>query len=325
MRTVSAHLVLLLSCVVFVAAADARDIYVDNLAGDDTFTGTEPQVTQNRTGPVRTIAKALRLASQGDHIVLENTGVPYRESVSLVGSRHSGYSFKPFIIEGNGAILDGSAPVPPEAWENYKGPVFRFRPPRMHYQQLFLNDRPAVRVFAKRESAEPPKLEPLEWCLFNGHIYFSVEPHALKLPKDYPLTYTNKRVGITLYHVDWVGILDLTVQGFQLDGINVFNNARRVTLAGVTCRGNGRSGITVGGASRSEIDACLLGNNGFAQLLTLPWSETQIRNTALLSNTAPGWVDQGGRVYLDGKRIEGGLEKHEPEFAARAREKVSAR
>ncbi len=191
--------------------------------------------------------------------------------------------------------------------------MFRFRPPRSAHQQLFLNDRPAVRVFVDREAEGPPELGPLEWCLFGGHVYFSIEPDTTKLPQDYPLTYADKRVGITLFHVDRVAILDLVVQGYQLDGINAHNSARRVTLAGVTCRGNGRAGVTVGGASRVEIGGCLVGNNGTAQLLTLPWSETGIRDTVLLSNTAPGWVDQGGRVFVEGKRVEGGLDELVPE------------
>ena len=99
---------------------------------------------------MRTITRALQLAGNGDTIVLANTNVPYRENISLVGSRHSGTPQQPFTIRGNGAILDGSAPVPPEAWESYRGAVFRFSPPRMGYQQLFLDDRPAVRVFASR-------------------------------------------------------------------------------------------------------------------------------------------------------------------------------
>ena len=71
----------------------------------------------------------------------------------------------------------------------------------------------------------------------------------------------------------------------------------------------------MGGASLAEIDASLLGDNGCAQLLTLPCSETHLRGTHLLSNTAPGWVDQGGRVFVDGKRVEGGLDEFHPAAA----------
>jgi hypothetical protein len=288
-------------------AADAREIHVSNTAGDDGATGHHPMSNHDRTGPVRSIAKALRLAEAGDRIVLANTGKPYRESVSLVGRRHSGYSYQPLVIEGNGAVLDGSARIPEGVWEHYRGAIFRFQPPRLEHQQLFLNDRPAPRVYVGRPGGTVPELKPLEWCLLDEYLYFCVEP--TKLPDDYALSCADRRVGITLFHVRHVAILDLTLQGYQLDGLNAFNSARNVRLAGLTCRGNGRSGVTVGGASLVEIDACLLGNNGQAQLLTLPLSETHVRNSELLGNTAPAWVDRGGRVYVGSERVEGGREE----------------
>jgi hypothetical protein len=289
--------------------AAGREIYVNNVAGDDRFTGYQPQNLPDRTGPLRTITRALQLAASGDRIVLAKTDQPYRESISLVGSRLSGQPFQPFSIDGNGAVLDGSAPIPPEAWQHFRGAVFRCRPPRMGHQQLFIDDRPAIRVAANLLSDAPPALGPLEWCFHNGHVYFCVQPG--KLPEDYRLTCAWLQTGITLFHVAQVGIVNLTVQGFQLDGINAYNSAREVYLAGVTCRGNGRSGITVGGAARVAIDGCLAGNNGQAQLLTLPYGRTDVRNSELLSNTAPAWADRGGVVYLNGQRAEGSVDKRD--------------
>ena len=144
----------------------------------------------------------------------------------------------------------------------------------------------------------------------EGQIYFCVE-HS-KLPGSYKLSYAHEQTGVTLFHVEQVRIVDLTVQGFQVDGISLSNSAREVLLSGVTCRGNGRSGVVVGGASSVTIRASLLGDNGQAQLLTLPYSETRLFNTHLLSNTAAGWVDQGGRVYSDGKRGKGGKDELRP-------------
>ncbi len=297
--------------------AAGRDIFVDNRSGDDRSTGEQLHNALAHGGPVRTLARALRLAWSGDAIVLVNTGVPYQENISLVGSRYSGTPQQPFTIRGNGAVLDGSKPIPPEAWKPYEGAVFRFRPRRMAYQQLFLDGRPAVRVIAVGASHRPPKLQPRQWCLLDGQIYFCAE--RTKLPGDYKLACAHDQTGITLFHVEQVVIAGLTVQGFQLDGINLFNSARNVSLLGVTCRGNGRSGVTVGGASLAEIDGSLLGDNGCAQLLTLPCSEVHVRGTHLLSNTAPGWVDQGGRVFIDGKRVEGGLDKFRPAAAEEPR------
>lgn len=285
----------------------AREIFVNNVAGDDGATGQQPTAMPDRSGPVKTITRALCLALQGDHIILANTGTPYRESISLVGSRHSGFSSRRFCIFGNGAILDGSAPVPPEAWEPYRGPVFRFRPPRTAYQQLFLNDRPLPQVVVHHPFDAPPELAPLHWCLHGGYIYFCIEP--TKLPGAYPLSFACQPVGITLFHVDRVCISDLVVQGFQLDGINAFNSVRDLMLERVTCRGNGRSGLATGGASQVHLGASLVGNNGEAQVLALPWSELHVRATELLSNTAPGLVNQNGRVYLEGKPIPAGIEE----------------
>ena len=307
MRTTARYLTVAATLLILVSPSFARDIFVSNTAGDNRFTGRHSRNLPDLAGPVRTISRALQLAHRGDRIVVENTGEAYRESLSLVGGRHSGDSFTPFIIEGNGAILDGSATVPPKVWEHCRGPVFRFRPPRLEHQQLFLNDRPVGRVVADRLAANPPELEPLQWCLWGSHIYFCVEP--AKMPEDYPLKYAEKPVGITLFHVDRVAVVDLTIQGFQLDGVNAHNSARRVSLTGLTCRGNGRAGISVGGASQVNVEACLVGNNGRAQLLTQPISETHVYNSTLLPMTAPGWVDDGGRVFVDAKEVFGGVDE----------------
>lgn len=299
-------LIVLVVLVVVTAPVEARDIYVNNVAGDDTSTGHQAANMPDRSGPVRSIAKALRLAQQGDRIILANTGEPYRESISLVGSRHSGLSFNRFAILGNGAVLDGSAPVPAHQWEQFRGPIFRFRPPLSAYQQLFLGDRPATRVVLRQLTDAPPELDPGQWCLAGGWIYFCVE--LRKLPEDYPLSYAAQRVGITLFHVSRVVISDLTVQGFQLDGINASNSARDVMLHRVTCRGNGRYGISVGGASLLDIGASLAGDNGVAQVRVEPCSELHVHDTQLLSNTGPGLANAGGRVYLEGKPLAGGID-----------------
>ena len=57
-------------------------------------------------GPWRWPSTAIRSTWQ-------TRGNPDRESLTLSGSRHSGSSRKaPFVLAGNGAVLDGTAPVP---------------------------------------------------------------------------------------------------------------------------------------------------------------------------------------------------------------------
>lgn len=282
--------------------ASSRDIYVNNLAGDDRNKGERKDAQVPFAGPVRSIAKALHLAVGGDRVVVANTGTPYREEVSLVGERHSGAGGREFVLDGGGATLDGSAEIPTKVWEHWQGDVFRFKPLRLGFQQLFLYERPAREHPVTSADWRVPTLEPLEWSLMLGHVYFRVEPG--RDPASYRARQAALQTGITLYQVHNVRIWNLITQGYQLDGINAHDSAMQVTIAGVTSRGNGRSGISVGGASRVTIDQCLIGDNGRAQLRTEGFSRTYVLDTTLLEATAPAYLIQGGRAWIDGTEVK---------------------
>jgi len=267
------------------SGAGARDIYVDNVAGDDRFDGTAPVSQGARIGPCRTLTHALELASNGDRVVLAATGQPYRESITLQAGRHSGLGEHPFEIVGNGAVLDGLAPVPEGDWKHAGDEVYRFSPSRMSFQLLYLDGRPAMRVPVSPGELELPSLKPRQWCLFQRDLYF--RPDAGRTPGSYRLQYCALPVGITLYEVRSVVIRDLIVQGFQLDGINAHDGVFDALLQRLTCRGNGRSGISVGGASRVQIAECLIGGNGEVQLRTEGYSHTRLVSCRLLEDTAP--------------------------------------
>lgn len=279
------------------AEASARDIFVDNVAGDDRFSGAAPFTQGARIGPCRTIAQALELAAKGDRVVLAATGQPYRESITLQAGRHSGFGERPFEIVGGGATLLGAAPVPDAAWEHVGREVYRFSPPRKSSQLLFLDGKPANRVPVGPADLNLPDLQPRQWCLFQRDVYFRTEPG--RTPDSYHLEYCVLPVGITLYEVRNVVVRDLIVQGFQLDGINAHDSVFDAWLKGITCRGNARSGVSVGGASRVQISECLLGGNGEAQLRTEGYSRTRLFGCRLLDNTAPAIQSEGGSVQVE--------------------------
>ena len=77
-------------------------------------------------------------------------------------------------------------------------------------------------------------------------------------------------------------VRDFVIGGFHLDGINALESCRGVRLIGITSQSNGRSGIAVGGASQVDVESCRLSGNGYAQLLTLPLSETNLRGNEFL-------------------------------------------
>jgi hypothetical protein len=282
------------------SVALARNIYVDNVAGDDALDGILPDTSVAGSGPYRTINRAMLACAAGDHIVLANSGAPYRETVTLAGSRRSGTDYQPFTIEGHGAVLDGSRPVPANAWEFAAGDVFRFQPGPKQFQELFLDGVPAERHPVAGGASGVPAIEPKEWALVDGWIYFRVEPG--RLPQNYALSYACLQTGITLFKVADVVIRDLIVQGYAIDGINCHDAVGHTSLVDCTCRGNGRSGIAVVGTSTVNLQSCLIGDNGQFQLLLQDYALCNLRETDILGNTAPKWIIRNAaKLLIDGK------------------------
>jgi len=270
----------------------AVDIFVDNVLGDDRRGGSAATVSSEGIGPCRTIGKALRVAPPGDRIVVANTGQPYREGITLQGPRHSGSDRFPTTIAGNGATLDGSVSLVDAVWEFTGNNTFRTRPAHMSFQQVFLDDQPLPR--RQPLAGQFPALEPRQWCLFQGWIYFRGDDG--KLPESYNLSCCGEQVGITLYNVHDVIIQDLNVRGFWIDGVNCHEYVHDAVLTRLSAISNGRSGFSVGGASRIRIDSCTAAGNGSAQLRTEGYCKVELVGNQLDPATAPALIREGGTV-----------------------------
>lgn len=283
--------------------ARAETFYVNNISGSDQNNGAIADNKGDGVGPLRTINGALKRVQRGDRIVLGNTGAFYEECITLQGPKHSGSSFAPFTIVGNGATLDGTATVPAHEWEHVQGDVFRFAPERAGYQQLFIDGDQAERLPRFDGSYLTSFLKPKQWCLCNGAVQFATEKG--KSVHAYDLRYAKHRVGITLYDVENVVIHDLNVRGFQLDGINAHDNAMDCIISQVSSTENGRSGVAVDGASRVRIVRSELRDNGDTQLNLNGWSTTHLHNSKLVDNDAPVWkrhvnnYGRGARLFVD--------------------------
>ena len=280
----------------------ARDYYVDNLWGDDRADGLAQSRGTSGSGPFKTISRALRAVDGGDRVFLAKNEEPYRESVTLEGRKCSGNSFQAFQLIGNGATIDGSIPIKEEEWEHFAGNVFRFRPDRPKYQILFLDAKPLPKVDAHNRE-QLTALQPLQWAMHDDDIYFCVEQD--KLPVSYNLSCCGRTVGITLYQVNSVFISDLTIQGFQLDGVNAHDLVSNARIDSSTLRGNGRSGASVGGASRFKIQSCLIGNNSHAQVRTEGFSRTELIDCDLVEDDGTWRIKrEGGKLTFDGRELD---------------------
>jgi hypothetical protein len=284
------------------SALAADDIYVNNVSGDDQFNGLPAAAGSALSGPVRTITRALELAGPGDRIVVERTDVPYRESLSIQGGRHSGTTIQPFRIVSNGAILDGTGPIPGDGWEHVEGQVFRYQPDLKSHQQLYLNGRPLERVAAP-VPGYLPELRPLQWALVDGWIYFCTEDETA--PTQYELFCSVCQTGVTLYQVEQLILSGFVIQGFQLDGVNAHDGVKGAVITGCQLRGNGRSGLSAGGASEIKIDQSIVGSNAIAQVRTEGLARVWVENCRLLesASTGPGFLRTSGQIMVDGEAL----------------------
>lgn len=286
----------LLAVALFVSPAAARDIFVNNLSGNDTLTGRTETSVGRESGPVLTIAKAARLATPGDRIVLADTGEPYREQVSLQGGSRSGVSAnRPLIFDGGGAVIDGSVPVPDQGWENVGGDIFRFAP-EIKSHQVLLSEVALVRVPLQR-GAPLPKLAPLQWCLSDGMIYLRVRPG--EVPQQYHASCAGMWTGMTIYDVRDVIVRNVVVQGFAFDGVNAHDNAFNVQLEGVTALSNGRSGFSIGGASRVRLVGCEAAGNHRAQLRSEGYCRVRHSDCTFDATAAPAIEKAGGEIEAE--------------------------
>ena len=271
----------------------ATDLFVDNLAGDDRNNGQGVESASRGTGPVRTIEKALRLARAGDRIIINpNGGHPYRECLTLQGGAHSGVGDVVLEIVGNGAVMDGSLSLDEADWQVLGVDLYAVQPPKMAFQQLFLDGQPAVRVPVAGDKV--PELQPRQWSLWKGRIVFRTD--AGRRPESYHASCGGHPVAITLYEVHDVLIRDLKIRGYQLDGVNAHDTATRCDLIGIESSHNGRSGFSIGGASRVRLDGCAAAGNGAAQVRTEGYSKTHIAGGKFDETTAPALVQEGGQV-----------------------------
>ncbi len=266
-QAVSFALVLLCS-VAFAVPARAQVIYLNPAAGDDSFDGSSRRPMGGGRGPVRSLRRALELASPGATIRLVNSDVPYVAGLASDKPGRGGTPGQPVVIDGDGAVLLGRMKLPPDVWRYMGNGIYRMQPFRKGYYQLFLDGKPAEFTDYRPDPENPeiPALKPLQWTVRDGQVYFRVKPNSFI--NDYALEYPGVGVGLDLFGVSHVVVRNLTAEGFYLDGIVVHGDSRDVRIESATLRYNARAGLGVGGTSLVAVVGTRFLDNRFCDLYT---------------------------------------------------------
>ncbi len=269
----------LIGCLLVVGSASAAEVFVDNLEGRDAFDGTLPVEGDGNTGPVRSLARAVQIATFGDVIVLKNAGLPYYDSLSLTGRRHSGTAYRPFKIVGNGATLSGLRSVPREGWVKEGPRLWKLTATRKGFYQLLRNGQSLPETLPEGSNNPLLTLAPGHWVSWRGSLYFQQD--GVDPPTEQLFAWTADQTGISLHDVSNVLISNLTLQHFRFDGLHAQGICDHIELDNVTAVENGRAGIASSGGAKIDIFGGTFARNGRHQILAIGRSTATQHNPDL--------------------------------------------
>ena len=229
--------------------------FVNNKTGNDGNDG------QGDGKAFATFARTVKACKTSDKIVIANTGIPYRERLSLVNL--GGTPAKPFIIEGNGAVLSGFRAIQASEWKKAGENLYFieldmkwFYPSKSYF---LCSDGKRIRRSTKASKAEG--LKPGEWLPAKDGIYFKCDDGktidscqitgvtlicALIMIRD--SSYITCRNVVTEYSAD--------------DGIDGFGDSRGLYFENIESRNNGDQPVSFHDFSEATVRNCWFHHNG---------------------------------------------------------------
>ncbi|QDT94422.1 right-handed parallel beta-helix repeat-containing protein [Gimesia algae] len=216
-----------------ISSTDAATWYVNNKTGSDNNNG----ISENTA--VATISRAITLAGRSDILELANTGIPYRET--MLFRNLGGRPDRPFVVEGNGAVLSGLKAIDVAKWEKVKEGLFVFPLDKTPYGNPFLVSR--GKRIPQAKSLDLLQTGEHYWDRSGNKIYFLCA--AGKQPADYELEATLRISGFTLTSASYIVCRNLTSEFFSNDGFNIHGDCRGIRLENVIARHNGDDGISI--------------------------------------------------------------------------------
>ncbi len=222
---------------VLIAASTAlgKTYHVNNKTGSDDNDGLAPEKA------FATIARAIEACETSDTLSLANTGVPYREAIRLV--RLGGTPAKPFVIEGNGAVISGLREIGPQRWTK-KGDVFEITGLNIYGSPtLVIDGRPSP-------PSAPNALAPGAWAWLRDPeqrrlVTLRFRPSAGKTPADYKIEATLEISGLQVASSSYIVVRNLVSEWNSNDGFNVHGDCRGIYCENIEGRFNGDDGFSI--------------------------------------------------------------------------------
>lgn len=210
-----------------------KTIIVDQQTGDDARDGSSPPQS------VKTLARAVALCAPGDVLSVVPGATPYFEALEF-GPR-GGLPGRPIVVEGNGAVLSGLLPIPPEQWQD-RGDGLWFFPTTFRHGSLVpflvLPDGTRIPAAAKAAAIAPGQAF---WDA-QGILYRS---DADRRPGDLGLRGALRAAGVALAGTCHLTVRNLTCEYFANDGFNVHGSCQGLFFENIVARHNGDDGFSV--------------------------------------------------------------------------------
>lgn len=244
--------------------AFAADLYVDPKTGNDAADGS-------MESPFKSVTVAIKRAIGGDTIHLVHHDEPWMDLPTFHSK--SGELGKPIVLDGQGAVLDGSEALDPSQWEDQGEGLFcseallgdasRAVIDRFY----FLIDGKMNRMGRSLKGPKDPwktpdELKPGEWCWIEetNTFYLRIEPG--KKLAEAKIALPRKTNGVAISgDCNHLVIRNLTATHVQNDGFNIHGKTRNVRFENVKAIECGDDGISAHGDCRIEVDGMVSTGN----------------------------------------------------------------
>ena len=264
MKRISRFLPLL----VLVWSLSAKDVYVDNVKGDDAAAGTQ-------SAPVRTIQRGMELLASGDTLHLTPNTEPYTETVYFSGknSHLAGTEEAPTIVDGHGARFSGLRHRLPAEWTAEGDDVYSaklYNNAWVMDQQGYWSGFPIVFADGKPLQWKRSKNELTPNTYFLSKVFgtekneehniIHVKLESGKTPENVKLETPCGDFAVCIEGADYVTIRNIKAEYYPCDG---FDSAwRKVVFEGVEGTRNMDQGISAHASDIVVKDSWFHGNAG---------------------------------------------------------------